>query len=209
MGVGESKRFVTLREADISPDPFQQFRRWFEQALAAPLHEPYAVALATADVSGRPSVRMVLLRGLDARGFVFFTHHDSRKGTELNDNPRAALLFYWGELERQVRIEGRVERTSEQESDAYFHTRPRGSQLSAWASRQGQVVANRGILEERMAELEKRYQGQDVPRPTYWGGYRVMPEVIEFWQGGLNRLHDRLRYERRPDGSWLIERLSP
>lgn len=209
MDIEDSRPFATLRESEVSADPVEQFRRWLEQATATPMHEPYAMALATADVSGRPSVRMVLLRGFDTRGFVFFTHHDSRKGAELNANHRAALVFYWGELERQVRIEGRVERTSEQESDAYFRTRPRGSQLSAWASRQGQVVASREFLLERMREFEERYQDQEVPRPPYWGGYRVIPEVIEFWQGGLNRLHDRLRYQRRPDGSWLVERLSP
>lgn len=209
MDIEDSRPFATLRESEVSADPVEQFRRWLEQATVTPMHEPYAMALATADVSGRPSLRMVLLRGFDTRGFVFFTHHDSRKGAELNANHRAALVFYWGELERQVRIEGRVERTSEQESDAYFRTRPRGSQLSAWASRQGQVVASREFLLERMREFEERYQDQEVPRPPYWGGYRVIPEVIEFWQGGLNRLHDRLRYQRRPDGSWLVERLSP
>lgn len=209
MELEDDRPFPTLRESDVSPDPFEQFRRWLDQATATPMHEPYAMALATADAAGRPSVRMVLLRGFDSRGFVFFTHFDSRKGMELGENPRAALGLYWGELERQVRIEGRVERTSDEESDTYFRTRPRGSQLSAWASRQGQVVDNRGVLEQRMADLEQRYQGQDVPRPPYWGGYRVVPEVIEFWQGGLNRLHDRLRYRRRDDGAWIIERLCP
>lgn len=197
-----------LSESDVSADPFEQFQRWLDDAIKAEIEEPYAMTLATADRSGKPSARMVLLRGLDARGFSFYTHYDSRKGEELADNPRAALVFFWNELHRQIRIEGAISQVSSAESDAYFQTRPRGSQLSAWASRQDQVIAGRSVLEERMRQLEQQHQGQPVPRPPYWGGYRLVPEVIEFWQSRLNRLHDRLRYQRTA-GGWRLERLSP
>lgn len=197
-----------LSESEVSADPFEQFQCWLDDAIQAGIGEPYAMTLATADRSGKPSARMVLLRGLDARGFSFFTHYDSRKGEELADNPRAALVFFWNELHRQVRVEGAISQVSSAESDAYFQTRPRGSQLSAWASRQDHVIAGRSVLEERMRQLEQQHQGQPVPRPPYWGGYRLVPEVIEFWQSRLNRLHDRLRYQRTA-GGWRIERLSP
>ncbi|HEV2092491.1 MAG TPA: pyridoxamine 5'-phosphate oxidase, partial [Rubrobacter sp.] len=157
---------------------------------------------------GRPSARVVLLKGFDGRGFVFYTNYEGRKGRELEENPRAALLFYWGELERQVRVEGSVSRTSEEESDAYYASRPRGSRLGAWASEQSRAVEGREVLEDRIGDLEAEYEGREVPRPPFWGGYRVEPEVVEFWQGRENRLHDRIAY-RREDGGWKIERLQP
>lgn len=197
-----------LSEADIHRNPIEQFRRWFEEAQAANLHEPNATTVATATAEGRPSARTVLLKGFDERGFVFYTNYEGRKSRELEDNPRAALLFYWGELERQVRIEGRVERIAVAESDAYFAGRPRGSQLGAWASVQSRPVADRTALETRLREVEDRFGEGEVPRPPFWGGYRVEPEAIEFWQGRENRLHDRLVY-RRSGGEWRIERLQP
>jgi pyridoxamine 5'-phosphate oxidase len=197
-----------LKESDTSPDPVEQFRRWFDEALAADLHEPNAMTLATATPDGRPSARVVLLKGFDERGFVFYTNYEGRKGGELATNPRAAIVFYWGELQRQVRIEGRVSRTPDRESDAYFAGRPRGSQLGAWVSEQSRPVRDRGALEERLRELEVGYEGREVPRPPFWGGYRVEPETIEFWQGRENRLHDRLVY-RYSEGLWRRERLQP
>ena len=197
-----------LKESDADPNPIEQFRRWFDEALAADLHEPNAMTVATATPEARPSARIVLLKGFDERGFVFYTSYEGRKSGELETNPYAALVFYWGELERQVRIEGRVSRVSEEESDAYFEGRPRGSQLGAWVSEQSRPVEDRGALEERLRELEAEYDGREVPRPPFWGGYRVEPETIEFWQGRENRLHDRLRY-RRSDEGWKVERLQP
>jgi pyridoxamine 5'-phosphate oxidase len=198
-----------LKEPDTHPNPIEQFRTWFDEALAANLHEPNAMTLATSTPHGRPSVRVVLLKGFDERGFVFYTSYEGRKGEELEANPYCALLFYWGELERQVRVEGRVGRLPDEESDAYFAGRPRGSQLGAWASEQSRPVKDRGALEERLRELEAEYEGREVPRPPFWGGYRVEPEVIEFWQGRENRLHDRLRYRRSGNGGWRRERLQP
>jgi len=198
-----------LKESDTHPNPIEQFRTWFDEALAANLHEPNAMTLATSTPHGRPSVRVVLLKGFDERGFVFYTNYEGRKGEELEANPYCALLFYWGELERQVRVEGRVWRLPDEESDAYFAGRPRGSQLGAWASEQSRPVKDRGALEERLRKLEAEYEGREVPRPTFCGGYRVEPEVIEFWQGRENRLHDRLRYRRSGNGGWRRERLQP
>jgi pyridoxamine 5'-phosphate oxidase len=199
-----------LSEADLDADPILQFQSWFDDALAAHLLEPNAMALATATPDGRPSARMVLLKGVDARGFVLYSNYESRKGGELAANPWAALVFFWVELERQVRVEGRVERVSGEQSDTYFHSRPRGSQLGAAASHQSQVIPGREPLEVRVRELEAAYPGETpIPRPDFWGGYRVVPEVIEFWQGRPSRLHDRLRYTRQPDDTWHIERLSP
>jgi len=197
-----------LSESDVAPDPVEQFRRWFDEALAADLHEPNAMIVATATPEGRPSARVVLLKGFDERGFVFYTNYEGRKGRELGENPSAALLFYWGELERQVRIEGSASLTSEQESDAYFASRPRGSRLGAWASEQSRAVEGRGALEDRVKDLEAEYEGREVPRPAFWGGYRVEPEVMEFWQGRESRLHDRIVY-RRERGGWGTERLQP
>lgn len=198
-----------LQETDLHPDPFRQFRAWFDAAVAAQPVNPDAMTLATATPDGRPSARMVLLKGFDERGFVFFTNYESRKGMELEANPRAALVFYWPAMERQVRVEGRVERTTATESDAYFHSRPWGSRLSTLASPQSRVIASRDVLEQRMAELLRQYPDHDIPRPEHWGGYRLIPTVIEFWQGQPNRLHDRLCYERREDGGWDVRRLAP
>ena len=197
-----------LDEGDLDPDPIVQFHEWFEKVLEANLHEPNAMTLATASREGRPSARVVLLKGYDERGFVFYTNYEGRKASELEANPLCAILFYWGELERQVRIEGRASRLSAEKSDAYFLSRPRGSRLGAWASEQSRSVENRSVLEERVKALEAEYEGREIPRPLFWGGYRVEPEVIEFWQGRENRLHDRLVY-RRAEGGWKIERLQP
>jgi len=197
-----------LAEADVDADPVVQFGRWFEQAEQGGLLEPHAMTLATATPDGRPSARMVLLRGFDERGFCFYTNYQSRKGIELAANPRAALVFWWGELERQVRIEGTVSATSREESEAYFHSRPPGSQLSAAASPQSRVIEGRAILERRVAQLATGSTDGKVPLPEFWGGYRLVPEVVELWQGRPNRLHDRLRY-RRAGGIWTIERLAP
>lgn len=198
-----------LLESDLDPDPFRQFQVWFDAAREASPIEPNAMALATVSGDGRPSVRMVLLKGLDERGFIFYTNYESRKGRELSDTPWAALTFFWPEMARQVRIEGSVERVSDEESDAYFHSRPLGSQLSASASRQSEVIAGREVLIQRIVELGERYLHQEIPRPDNWGGFRVLPEFIEFWQGQPNRLHDRLRYRLSASGGWQIERLSP
>jgi len=198
-----------LSERDVDPDPFRQFQRWFDAALAANLLEPNAMTLATATLDGHPSARMVLLKGFDQRGFVWYTNYESRKGGELAVNPYAALVFFWVELSRQIRIEGSVTQVTPQESDAYFQSRPRGSQIGAAASHQSQVLPSREPLERRAAELEAEFAGREVPRPPDWGGYRLAPTVIEFWQGRPDRLHDRLRYRRREGGDWLIERLSP
>lgn len=198
-----------LDESDVDADPFRQFAAWFDETRAASPVEPNAMALATVGADGRPSLRMVLLKGADERGFVFYTNYESRKGRELADTPWAALTFFWPEMERQIRIEGRVEPVSAQESDAYFHSRPIGSQLSASASRQSEVIAGREELEQRVAALGAQYQNQEIPRPENWGGFRVIPDAIEFWQGRASRLHDRLRYRLLASGGWQIERLSP
>lgn len=194
----------------VDADPFKQFETWFEQALAAELIEPYAMTLATVGVDGQPSARIVLLRGWESSGFVFFTNYESQKGDEISHTPRAAALFYWASLERQIRIEGSVERLSAAESDAYFAKRPRGHRLSAWASHQSSVVPDRAYLEAQMAMYEERFADADVPRPDYWGGYRIRANRFEFWQGRRNRVHDRLLYRRDlASGEWIIERLSP
>jgi pyridoxamine 5'-phosphate oxidase len=197
-----------LDEADLDPDPIVQFHAWFEKVIAADLHEPNAMILATATGDGRPSARTLLLKAYDERGFVFYTNYEGRKAEELEANPMCALLFYWGELERQVRIEGHASRLPGEESDAYFMSRPRGSRLGAWASQQSRPVEDRSVLEERVRALEAEYEGREIPRPPFWGGYRVEPDAIEFWQGRENRLHDRLIY-RRTRGEWRVERLQP
>lgn len=197
----------TLVEADADPDPIAQFGRWFEEALAGGLVEPNAMALATVDVDGRPSVRMVLLKGWDARGFCFYTNTRSRKGEELAGNAACALMFWWDRLHRQVRIEGRAEPVSAAEADAYFASRPHGSRIGAWASPQSRVIVGREVIEAAEREMLARYPGE-VPRPPHWSGYRVVPDSIEFWQGRISRLHDRLRYHREA-GGWAMERLAP
>lgn len=212
MALSDLRREYTLAgltESDLDPSPFRQFDKWFQQALAAELPEPNAMTLATSTLDGKPSARVVLLKGFDTSGFVFFTNYESQKGRELSANPHAALVFYWIELERQVRLSGRVSRVSVEESEEYFRSRPAGSQLGAWVSRQSQVVSGRKGLEDKLEELTQEYQTKPVPLPPYWGGYRLAPEMIEFWQGRPNRLHDRLRYTLQTGSQWLIERLSP
>ncbi|HEY8132494.1 MAG TPA: pyridoxamine 5'-phosphate oxidase [Thermoanaerobaculia bacterium] len=199
-----------LDDHDLDPDPFAQFGRWFEEAKAAVKELPEAMMLATATREGEVSVRSVLLKDFDPRGFVFYTNYNSRKAAQMHDNPRAALAFWWPQLERQVRIEGAVVRVTEEESNEYFATRPRGSQLGAWASEQSKVIAGRGDLDARFEELSKTYGDRPIPRPPHWGGYRVIPILFEFWQGRPDRLHDRFAYRLRNDSKdWVIERLSP
>jgi len=221
-----------LRRRDLEADPIAQFKKWFDQAagarksgkvrkfcirlykalLLASGAEPLdltAATLATADKQGRPSARVVLLKGVDERGFVFYTNYESRKGRELGENPQAALVFYWSDQERQVCIAGEASKLPAEESEAYFKTRPRGSQVAAWASEQSAVIPDRAALEEKWAQIETKFTRQEVPRPPFWGGYRLRPGRIEFWQGRPNRLHDRFCYTRQPDGTWGLERLSP
>ena len=198
-----------LEDADAAADPFEQFRRWFADVQDAKLPEPNAMTLATADAGGVPSARVVLLKGFDERGFAFFTNYASRKATELDANPRAALCFYWQPLERQVRVEGAVERVSREESEAYFRTRPPSAQLGAWVSRQSRPIASRAELEQREQAQREQFAGREVPLPEFWGGYRLVPQRVEFWQGRPSRLHDRLLYTRAADGSWSRQRLSP
>ncbi|MEH2245173.1 pyridoxamine 5'-phosphate oxidase [Nostoc sp.] len=198
-----------LSELEVDLNPFIQFKKWFDQALAAQLPEPNAMTIATATPDGKPSARMVLLKDFDERGFVLFTNYNSHKGQELAENPQAALVFWWAELERQVRISGYVEKVSETESDHYFHSRPANSRLGAWVSNQSEVIENREVLEQRLQEFKSKYENQEIPRPPHWGGLRVIPTEIEFWQGRPSRLHDRLLYSCLDNGTWKIERLSP
>lgn len=225
-------RLSGLRRKDLQPDPIAQFNTWFEQARGARTSgrvlkflvrlykalvlvsgtEPVdvnAMTLATADKQGRPSARVVLLKGIDQRGFVFYTNYESRKGRELAENPQAALVFYWADLERQVCIAGEVERLPQAESVAYHNKRPRGGRISTWASRQSEVVPNRAALEQNWQRFEQEYPGEEVPKPPYWGGYVLKPSRIEFWQGRPNRLHDRFVYTRQAQGGWSLDRLSP
>ncbi|MGH9459065.1 MAG: pyridoxamine 5'-phosphate oxidase [Thermoanaerobaculia bacterium] len=197
-----------LRVEDLHPDPVRQFERWFHDAVEAKHLLPEGMTLATADRNGQPSARVVLLKGFDEHGFVFFTNYRSRKCRDLEENPRAALCFWWPLVARQVRIEGTTAPTSAAESDAYFATRPRGSQIGAWASDQSSTIGDRAILEERAEEIARRWEGQPIPRPAHWGGWRLVPEAFEFWENRDDRLHDRFRYTRVPDG-WLIDRLAP
>jgi pyridoxamine 5'-phosphate oxidase len=198
-----------LRRSDLNPDPIKQFASWFTAAIEAGIRDVNAMSLATAGRDGRPSVRIVLLKSFDQDGFVFFTNYESEKGKQLQTNPYAALAFYWIELDRQIRVSGMVKKTSREESQTYFHSRPVGSQLSAWASRQSEVLDGRRMLDARMAEVSERFVDKPVPLPPHWGGYRLKPERMEFWQGRPSRLHDRFRYTRQASGNWLIERLAP
>lgn len=212
MNLADLRREYTaggLRRADLHPDPIVQFQKWFDEALKAEPVEPTAMTLCTVDKDGTPSSRIVLLKGAEPRGFMFFTNYESRKGRELAGNPRAALTLFWADLEREVCLAGTVSRTSRADSEKYFAMRPRGAQLGAWVSRQSTVVRDRAFLETRLAELEKEFAGRDVPAPPYWGGYLLVPERMEFWQGRPNRLHDRFQYLKQADGSWRIDRLSP
>ena len=208
-GLRKEYRRERLDEATAAADPLSMFEEWFVEAAESGLVEPNAMTLATATPEGKPSARVVLLKDFDARGFSFFTNYASRKGQEIAANPFAALTFWWGPLERQIRIEGRVEKLDAAASDAYYASRPQGSRLGAWVSHQSAVIPDRTVLEQRLAELTAQYGDEAPPRPPFWGGYRVIPAVYEFWQGGLHRLHDRLRYTRRDDGTWELVRLSP
>ena len=198
-----------LRRSDLDPDPIKQFTKWFGEAAAAEMRDVNAMALATSTPDGVPSVRIVLLKGVSERGFVFFTNYLSDKGRELERNPQAALNLFWVQLERQIRISGPVEKTTRAETEEYFQSRPPGSRLGAWASEQSEVIADRETLEANLKAATERFGDNVTPAPPHWGGYRVLPETIEFWQGRTNRLHDRFRYSRQGDGDWLIERLSP
>jgi pyridoxamine 5'-phosphate oxidase len=198
-----------LRRADLHSDPFKQFGAWFAAALTADIRDVNAMSLATATPDGQPSVRIVLLKAFDERGFTFFTNYDSEKGKHLEANPHAALAFFWPKLERQIRISGSVERTSREDSAAYFHSRPSGSRLGAWVSKQSEVIDSRQILDARLEQMEERFADGEIPLPPHWGGYRLKPDQIEFWQGRPNRLHDRFRYSRQTDGAWQIDRLAP
>jgi len=198
-----------LRRSDLDPNPIRQFANWFTAAIEASIRDVNAMSLATAGRDARPSVRIVLLKGFDQDGFVFFTNYESTKGKQLDANPYAALGFYWIELDRQIRISGKVEKTSREESQAYFHSRPVGSQLGAWASRQSEIVDARRVLDARMAEMTERFRKKRIPLPAHWGGCRLKPDIMEFWQGRPNRLHDRFRYTRLANESWQIDRLAP
>jgi pyridoxamine 5'-phosphate oxidase len=199
----------TLSETEITENPFQQFADWWQQAIESEIDEVNAMTLATASLEGVPSARIVLLKGYDEKGFVFYTNYESAKGQELAENPRASLLFFWKELERQVRITGLVEKVSTQENDEYFLSRPTGSQIGAWASPQSHVIENRSWLENKVKELEAKFSTEQLTRPSHWGGYRVKPVIIEFWQGRSSRLHDRIQYTLQENNSWKIERLAP
>ena len=201
-------RMASLSESDVAADPILQFQKWFSEAINAKLYEPNVMTFATADSDGKPSARIVLLKGFDEQGFIFYTNYESKKAQDLVENPQAALVFFWAELERQIRIEGIVSKVDKEISEAYFHSRPIGSQIGAIASAQSSVLTDRSILEERVTELTAQYEGKTIPKPEHWGGYLVEPKHIEFWQGRSSRLHDRITYDYT-DGSWKINRLAP
>ncbi len=208
-GIRREHALRGLSEAEADPDPFRQFDAWLDDVFKANLPDPNAMTLATIGADGQPAARIVLLKGFSRDGFVFHTNYESRKGRELAENPYAAACFWWSELDRQVRIEGTAERLSDEESDAYFETRPRESQLAAWTSKQSRTLKDRRELEQRFTEVTSRYKDKSVSRPPHWGGFRIRPTVIEFWQGRRQRLHDRLRYWQDGEGKWVRERLSP
>jgi pyridoxamine 5'-phosphate oxidase len=199
----------SLNESDVAVNPFDQFTRWWDDAVSSEIDEINAMTLATATTDGLPSARIVLLKGYDHDGFIFFTNYQSQKGQELEINPHAAVVFFWKELERQVRIEGIIEKVSGKESDEYYNSRPVGSRIGAWASPQSEVIANREEIENNFASLEKKFGNENIPRPGHWGGYKLRPTMLEFWQGRSSRLHDRIRYALQKDHNWLIERLAP
>lgn len=200
---------ATLSENDTKGDPINQFEQWFNEALAAKLHEPNAMTLATATANGKPSARIVLLKGFNQHGFMFYTNYLSRKGKEITKNPQGAITFFWAELERQVRIEGTIEKLSKEDSERYFHTRPKGSQIGAVVSPQSQEIEGRDELEKKWSELEAEYEGKEVPKPSFWGGYILNPQLVEFWQGRSSRLHDRILYKKVDKKSWKKVRLAP
>ena len=199
----------SLLESDVAPDPVAQFRTWWDHAIKGEVFEANAMTLATASADGLPSARIVLLKGFDQRGFIFYTNYKSYKGLQMEENPKACLVFFWKELERQIRIVGLVSKLSEQESDAYYHSRPVGSQIGAWTSPQSQVVESRDWLDQQYQEYSSRFKEGTIPRPPHWGGYLVQPMIVEFWQGRPSRLHDRIQYSLQADGSWKTERLAP
>jgi len=202
-------RLQSLSEEDVDTNPIKQFEKWFQQALASGIEEPNAMTLATSTTDGKPSARIVLLKGIKDNGFVFFTNYESKKGKQLHDNPFAGIVFFWKELERQVTIQGEIKKVGEEESDEYFASRPLESRIGAWSSPQSQVIENREVLEKNVAYYSDKYQSQNIPRPSHWGGYILMPTLIEFWQGGAGRLHDRLQYSIDATNSWIIKRLAP
>ena len=202
-------RLQSLSEKDVDANPIKQFEKWFQQALASGIEEPNAMTLATSTTDGKPSARIVLLKGIKENGFVFFTNYESKKGKQIHDNPFAGIVFFWKELERQVTIQGEIKKVSEQESDEYFASRPVESRIGAWSSPQSKVIENREVLEKNVTYFTNKYQSQNIPRPPHWGGYILIPTLIEFWQGGAGRLHDRLQYTIDTTNSWIIKRLAP
>lgn len=202
-------RLQSLSEQDVDANPIKQFEKWFQQALASGIEEPNAMTFATSTTDGKPSARTVLLKGIKENGFVFFTNYESKKGKQINDNPFACLVFFWKELERQVRIEGEIKKITDEESDEYFASRPLESRIGAWSSPQSKVIESREVLEKNVAYFTNKYQSQNIPRPPRWGGYILVPSLIEFWQGGPGRLHDRLQYSIDKTNSWIIQRLAP